>query len=76
MVRETILNIMTDGNMTINQIEKIKKAIIKNKEKKKFKQNNLLIDTNNKNVYILGDSIVKHVERWKFKNLLGNNMFM
>ena len=28
--------------------------------------------TNNKNIYILGDSVVKDVERWKFKNSLGN----
>ena len=27
---------------------------------------------NNKNIYILGDSVVKDVERWKFKNSLGN----
>ena len=33
-----------------------------NKEKKKSKQDNLPTHTNNKNVYILGDSIVKHVK--------------
>ena len=44
-----------------------------NKEKKKSKQDNLPTDTNNKNVYILGDSIAKHVEGWTLKNSLGNN---
>ena len=29
--------------------------------------------TNNKSIYILGDSVVKDVERRKFKNSLGNN---
>ena len=33
-----------------------------NKEKEKSKQDNLPTDTNKKNVYILGDSIVKYVE--------------
>ena len=42
-----------------------------NKEKKKSKYDNLTTDTNNKNVYILGDSIVRHVEGWKLKNSLG-----
>ena len=50
-----------------------KKSDDNNKEKKKSKQDNLPTDTNNKNVYILGDSIVKHVEGWKLKNSLGNN---
>ena len=50
-----------------------KKSDDNNKEKKKSKQDNLPTDTNNENVYILGDSIVKHVEGWKLKNSLGNN---
>ena len=33
MVREAILNIITDGNMIINRIGKIKKAIITTKKK-------------------------------------------
>ena len=41
-----------------------------NKEKKKSKQDNLPTDTNNKNIYILGDCIVKHVEGRKLKNSL------
>ena len=62
---------MTDGNMIINRIGK--KRDDNNKEKQKFKQDNLPKDTNNTNIYILGDSIVKHVEGWKLKNSLGNN---
>ena len=50
-----------------------KKRDDNNKEKKKSNQDNLPTDTNKKNVYILGDSIVKHVEGWKLKNSLGNN---
>ena len=49
-----------------------KKSDDNNKEKKS-KQDNLPTYTNNKNVYILGDSIVKHVEGWKLKTPLGNN---
>ena len=54
--------------MIINRIGKIKKNDDNSKEKKKSKQDNLPADTNNKNVYILGHSIVKHVEGWKLKN--------
>ena len=50
-----------------------KKRDDNNKEKKKSNEDNLPTDTNKKNVYILGDSIVKHVEGWKLKNSLGNN---
>ena len=50
-----------------------KKSDDNNKEKKKSKQDSLPTDKNNKNFYILGDSIVKHVEGWKLKNSLGNN---
>ena len=35
MAREAILNIMTDGNMFINRIEKTKKALITTKKKRK-----------------------------------------
>ena len=66
MVREAILNIITDGNMIINRMGKIKKAMITT-NKKKLKKGNLLTDTNNKNVYILGNNIVKYVEGWKLK---------
>ena len=59
--------------MIINRIGKIKKAMITTTKKKKSKQDNLPTGTNNKNVYILGDSRVKHVEGWKLKNSLGNN---
>ena len=69
MVRQAILNIMTDRNMIINLAGKIKKAMITKKKKKKSKQDNLPTGTNN-NVYILSDSIVKHVEGWKLKNSL------
>ena len=51
----------------------MKKSDDNNKEKKKSNQDNLPTDTNKKNVYVLGDSIVKHVEGWKLKNSLGNN---
>ena len=64
---------MTDGNMIINRIGKIKKSDDNNKEKKKSTQDNLPSYTNNENVYILGASIVKHVKGWKLKNSLGNN---
>ena len=47
---------------------KNKKNDDNSKEKKKPKQDNLSTDTNNKNVYILGDSIVKYVEGWKLKD--------
>ena len=47
-----------------------KKSDDNKKEKKKSKQDNLPTGTNN-NVYILSDSIVKHVEGWKLKNSLG-----
>ena len=57
--------------MILNRIGK--KRDDNNKEKQKFKQDNLPKDTNNTNIYILGDSIVKHVEGWKLKNSLGNN---
>ena len=57
--------------MIINRIGK--KRDDNNKEKQKLKQDNLPKDTNNTNIYILGDSIVKHVEGWKLKNSLGNN---
>ena len=50
-----------------------KKSDDNNKEKKKSKRDNSPTDTNNKNIYILGDSVVKHVEGWKLKNSLGNN---
>ena len=92
MVREAIVNIMTDGNMIINRIGKMKKSDDNsnekkkskqdneneksddnNNEKKKSKQDNLSTDANNKNVYILGDSMVKHLEGWKLKNSLGSN---
>ena len=36
-------------------------------------QAELPVATNNKNIYILCDSVVKDVERWKFENSLGNN---
>ena len=42
--------------MIINRIGKIKKR--DNSKEKKSKQDNLSTDTNNKNVYILGNSIV------------------
>ena len=38
-----------------------------------MKQDNLPTGTNNKNLYFLGDSIVKHVEGWELKNSVGNN---
>ena len=44
-----------------------------NKEKKKSKQDNLPTDANNKNIYILGDWTVKHVEGRKLKNSLWNS---
>ena len=64
---------MTDGNMIINRIGKVKKCDDNNKEKKKYKQDNLPTGTNNENIYILGDSRVKHVEGLKLKDSLGNN---
>ena len=73
MVRQAILNFMTDGDMIINQTGKIRKYDDNNKEKKKSKQDNSPTYTNNKNVYILGNSIIKHMERWKLKNSFGNN---
>ena len=45
-----------------------KKSDDNNKEKKKSKQDNLPTDIKNKNIYIMGDSIVEHVEGWKLKN--------
>ena len=50
-----------------------KKSDDNDTQKKKSKQDNLPTGTNNKNVYILGDSRVKHVEGWKLKNSLGKN---
>ena len=44
-----------------------------NKENKKSKKDNLSRETDSKSVYILGDSIVKHVEGWKLKKSLGKN---
>ena len=41
-----------------------KKSNNNNKEKQS-KQDNLPTDTINKNAYILGENIVKHVERWR-----------
>ena len=49
-----------------------KKSDDNNKQKKKSKQNKLPTDTNNENVQILGDSIVKHEKGWKLKNSLQN----
>ena len=43
----------------------------KKKEKKKSKDK--VLPETNKNVYILGDSMVKHVEGWKLKQSLGAN---
>ena len=72
MVRDEILNIMTTETYYKSNRGN-KKSDHNNKEKKKLKQDNLPTDTNNKNVYILGDSIAKHVEEWKLKNSLGKN---
>ena len=71
MMREAILNIKTETQLKIKQGKK--KSDDNDKEEKKSKEDKLSTDTNNKNVDILGDSIVKHVERCKLKNSLGNN---
>ena len=62
MVRQAILSIITDGNMIINRIVKFKKSDGNNEEKKTSKQDNLSAGTNSKKIYILGDSVVKHVD--------------
>ena len=58
----------TEHNDRWKHDRKNKKNDDNSKEKKKPKQDNLSTDTNNKNVYILGDSIVKYVEGWKLKD--------
>ena len=70
IVGEVILNTVTNGN--INRIGKIRKAMITTKKKK---IQNLPTNTNNEYVYILGDSIVKHVEGWKLNKLIRKQSF-
>ena len=45
-----------------------------NKEKNKSSEKDSLpTDKSNKNIYILGDSMVKHLERWKLKKSIDKN---
>ena len=45
----------------------MKKTEVTKKKIDHQKNDSLLTDKNNKSIYILGDTMVKHVEEWKLK---------
>ena len=45
----------------------MKKTEVTKKKIDHQKNDRLLTDKNNKSIYILGDTMVKHVEEWKLK---------
>ena len=54
--------------------EKSNEKNVSNKEKNRSSEKDSLpTDKSNKNIYILGDSMVKHVEEWKLKKFIDRN---
>ena len=54
--------------------EKSNEKNVSNKEKKRSSEKDSLpTDKSNKNIYIPGDSMVKHVEGWKLKKFIDQN---
>ena len=51
----------------------MKKTEVTKKKIDHQKNDRLLTDKNNKSIYILGDTMVKHVEEWKLKQSINKD---
>ena len=51
----------------------MKKMLVTKKKNRSSEKESLPTDKSNKNIYILGDSMVKHVEGWKLKKSIYQN---